>query len=131
MRKAFKIVAAAVVGLGVQGFFFSMAVHAYYAALSPLAPYNNLMPGLGEAISAVAGGVVGAICGAIAAGFRGRASWWCPIILAAFLGAWTAMTEIHRTTHPALAVTAMSAASAFAGWVVAYLGKKIDGQVSW
>ena len=46
------------------------------------------------------------------------------------LGAFTAETEIHRAAHPALALAAMSAAGGFAGWIVAYLGKSIAGQLA-
>ncbi len=130
MRKSLLIVVATVMGAGVQGGFFLLATHEYYAALPPLASYNNLMPGLGETVATGAGGLLGALGGAIAASFRGRASWWFPILNSAMLGAFMAVTEIGRAEHPAFAVVALTAAGGFAGWIVAYLGKKISGWTS-
>ncbi len=129
MHKALRVVAAAVVGAVAQGAFFLMATNVYYHSLPRLAEVNPLA-GLGESICAFAGGLLGALGGAIAAGFHGRASWWIPVLMAAMLGAYVAATEIQRAQHPALALAALTVAGGVAGWIVARLGKMVSGRAS-
>jgi hypothetical protein len=125
MRKAMAIVAAAAIGVGVQGYLFFMIVGVWGRSLDPLPPHTDLMPGLGTAVIVVAAGVLGAIGGAVATGVSGSAARWTTILLPALLGAYTAMCDIHRTPSPAVSLVAMTAVGGCVGWIVATVGKEL------
>lgn len=120
MSRTAHIAAAAVGGMFVQALLFYFIAGHFYDALP-----QGMMPGVGAMVMILGGGLLGAFGGAIAAGFRGRASWWIPILLPTALGAFMVMTEIDSVPTPPFVFACVGAACAFAGWLVAILGKRI------
>jgi hypothetical protein len=120
MQRAVTIAAAAAVGLVTLAFFFYLIAGVFYDSLP-----HGMMPGVGNAVMIVAGGLIGAFSGAITAGFGSRASEWIAILLSAMLGAFMAATEFGSLPRPLLTMACTTTAGAFAGWVVAIVGKKM------